>query len=414
MLESGSLGFVHVDSQSTPELGPPWSFESLVRPVSALQFCRGYWARRPLHVVRGNSDYYRKLISLAEIEQYLSIDELFLRELAATPFRSEGLPDAPPRCASEVYERLAQGKPLRLRRLETVMHPASPVIAMLRDMELTLQHPKASFSCYIAPPDGLGLGPHHDESEIFTLQIRGAKKWRLFHKVVADEPCIYEPDELGAPEQQLTLQAGDLLYIPSGHVHDVAVVDSEPSFSLTIVFEPFRWRALLDLLAARLGETDPFTEPVPAGPRQAEDSGDPFKREFEVRIALIRQALADLTEENFADALASRHLRRMTLPPGDRIDSIFRIDDIGLDTLVELLPGVACRITRSNGRVLIGLAGGYTLQAGAGAEPALRDILAARHPFPVSGIHHCLSAPAKIALAKRLVGCGLLRMLPKG
>jgi hypothetical protein len=410
MGECGSPGCFHVGSEGASELAAPWSFASLLRPVSVLDFSREYWAKRPLHLSRRNPDYYRNLISLGEIEQYLSVDELFDRQLAATPFRSEGLPDAPPRSASEIYQRLEEGKPLRIRRLETLMHPASPVMAMLRDMELTLEHPKASLSCYIAPPEGLGLGPHHDESEIFTLQICGAKKWRLFHKVTADEPSIYEPDELTAPQSELLLNPGDLLYIPSGQVHDVTAVDAGLSFSLTIVFEPFRWKSLLDLLTARLSNVEPFIEPVPAGLRRGE-GGERFKHEFEARIALIREALEDLTEADFIDALASRHLRRMTLPPGERISSILRTGEISLDTVVELSPGSPCRLTRSNGRVALLLAGGYRLQAGVGAEPALREILEMRQPFRVSGIDSCLSGPAKIALAKRLVGCGLLRIV---
>ena len=406
------LAGMSAESATTSKLGRPWSFKSLIRPVSVREFCRDYWAQRPLHVARDNSDYYGRLISLAELEQYLSSDEFFARHSVATPYRGEGLPEAPPRCASELFERLAQGKPLRLRKLEALMHPGAPAVALLRDMELALQHPKASLSCYVAPPDGLGLGPHHDESEIFTLQITGAKTWRLYQKVVADDPGIYEPDQLGEPTHPVRLEAGDLLYLPGGYVHDV-VADSQPAFSLTIVFEPFRWRAVLDVLAARLGRTEAFTEPVPAGPRPGKEPGAPFSREFNARIALIREALDNLTAEDLADALASKHLERIPLPPGERIDSIFRAGDIELDTQVETTFGEACHITRRNLRVVLALPGGYTLTAGAGVEPALRAILATPGPFRVADIHDCLSAPAKLALAQRLIGCGVLRFVAK-
>lgn len=411
ILAEASGGQLHVHSENAFEFGPPWSFTSLLHPISPRRFCAKYWGKCPLHIIHGNSDHYRRLVSLAEIEQYLSVDELFVRHSVTTPFRGEGPTDEPPFCLSELFERLAQGKPLRLRRLETLLHPAAPIIALLRDMETMLQHPKASLSCYIAPPSGLGLGPHHDETEIFTLQIAGAKRWRLFHKVTADQPRIYEPAEMGDATHEFSLEAGDLLYVPGGYVHDVSVLSSEPSFSVTIVFEPFRWRTALDLLVARLHQTSAFIEPLPAGPLLEDVRGDAFSREFKARIAMIREELAKLTEDELADALAARHLQRMTLPADDRLGSIFQLDKIGLDTRMEKSPKVACRLVRSDDRIRLVLPGGYTLQAGAGAERAIQDILASKAPFRVSDMHRCLSAPAKVALAKRLVGCGLLRVL---
>jgi ribosomal protein L16 Arg81 hydroxylase len=408
-----SFGDLLQDSLSefaaTTNAALPYSFESLISPFSTPEFCTHYWGQRFLHVARGKADYYSSLVSFSDIEQCLATNALFQRDSVATPFRTDGMPEAEPQCASEVFDRLAQGKPLRLRRMETIMSPDSPVIAMLRDMEQKLQQPLSSLSCYISPASEFGLGPHHDESEIFTLQISGAKTWRLFNKVTSDEPGLYENDGLGDPDHEITLKAGDLLYVPSGLIHDVTVAESEASFSLTIVFEPFRWTAMLDLLLARLGRSDLFSKPVLAGPRHGADA---FDRAFDERVAAIRQELANLTGDDLADVLTWRHLAGITLPPAERISSILKVGEINLGTLVSMLPGITWNLTREDDRVRLVLPGGYSLFASPAVEPALRSILSAQNQFLVSDMSNSLSAPAKIALAKRLVGCGLLRLIP--
>lgn len=406
-----SFGDVLQDSRfefaATADAASPYLFESLISPLSASDFCERYWGQRYLHVARDNADFYSALVGFSDIEQCLATNALFQRDSVATPYRTDGMPEAEPQCASEVYDRLAQGKPLRLRRMETVMSPDSPVMAMLRDMEQKLQQPLTSLSCYISPASELGLGPHHDESEIFTLQISGAKTWRLFNKVTADEPGLYEPDGLGDPDHEITLKAGDLLYVPSGLIHDVTVADSEASFSLTIVFEPFRWAAVLDLVVARLGRSALFLKPVLAGTRNGTDA---FDRAFDERIAAIRQELANLTADNLADVLTSRHLAGTTLPPAARISSVLKIGEIDLGTRVSMLPGITWNLIREDDRIRLALPGGYSLFASPAIEPALRAVLGAQKPFLVSDMSNSLSASAKIALAKRLVGCGLLRL----
>ncbi|MGF3021677.1 JmjC domain-containing protein [Methylobacterium aquaticum] len=385
-------------------------FQSLLGPVATDVFCQDYWARSVLHVARNDPDYYRDLIALAEIEEHLSADEFFERHSAATPYRGAGPPEPPPRSPSDVFARLAEGKPLRLRRLETILPPASPVLALVRDMERCLHHPRASVSCYVAPADGLGLGPHHDESEIFTLQIAGSKIWRIYHKVVADEPALYEPEALGPPEHEIRLNPGDLLYTPSGCVHDVTVAEAGPSFSLTIVFEPFRWRTLLDLLAARVAAMDAFMAPLPAGPRDGTGPETAFADDFAARVALLHDALADLAPADLTDLLAVRHLHRTTYPPGRQIDSVFRARALDAETRVEMVPDLPWHLARHGDTVELTLAGGFTLRAKASLETALRQALAARGPFRVREMHGSLTQGARIALAKRLVACGLLRL----
>ncbi|MCG3189719.1 MAG: 50S ribosomal protein L16 3-hydroxylase [Burkholderiaceae bacterium] len=70
--------------------------------------------------------------------------------------------------------------------------------------------------------DGGGVGPHVDAYDVFLLQLRGTRRWRIGR--VRDERCVE-----GAPLKLLRrfeprydwlLGAGDMLYLPPGWGHD--------------------------------------------------------------------------------------------------------------------------------------------------------------------------------------------------
>lgn len=397
-------------AQDVQPLTSHWSFATLLHPIPVQQFCEAHWARRPLHIARDRADFYRDLFSLAELERYLSLDGIFQIHSVATPSREYGLPDPPPASVSEVYERLLNGSSLRLRQMERYLHPTSPLVSLLRNMEVLLRHPCDSLSCYVSAPEGRGLGAHHDETEIFTLQISGTKRWRIYHRVDSDEAGLHEPENLGEPAEDIVLKPGDLFYLPAGYIHDVTTT-GEPSFSLTIVFSPFRWRALLDLLAARLARTSAFLAPLPAGTSLLEQESATFQLAFESRLELIREELSQLSAEQLRGELGDRLARGATLPPDPQLENLFSLGAMSLDTRLEKRPDIVCQLTRTSGKVRLTLPGGYLVEASARAENALRHVLAADGPFRVSEMHASLSDGAKLALAKKLVASGLLSLV---
>lgn len=399
---------IRVDAEDAGPLAPPWSFASIIHPITPAAFCSDYWGERPLHIARGRTDFYARLITLADVERYLSMQEIFIRHSVTMPRQGYGIPDPPPVSISELYERMLDGSSLRMRRMECFIDPSAPVLCLLRGMDLALQHPRESLSCYVAPPNAVGLGPHHDETEIFTLQISGMKRWRLYHRIDSDCPGIHTPEQLSEPVHDFILEAGDLLYLPHGWVHEVT--SEAPAFSLTIVFDPIKWSAVLDVLVAKLVATSPFMAPMPAGVLLGRHRTD-LRRQLEGRVALIRDALATMSVDEVVDIIAPKLVGRMTLPPEAHLDALFHLDRITLETVVDKRPGMACHLTWSDDRAVLILPGGYTLQASLRAEPALRSILAADRPFRVAEMHDTLGGPAKLVLAKKLMTCGLLRVI---
>lgn len=79
-------------------------------------------------------------------------------------------------------------------------------------------------NAYLTPPGTQGLAPHHDAVELFVCQTSGSKSWRLYrpvngHSLPALPSGDLEPASLGEPIAEVTLQVGDVLYLPKGTVH---------------------------------------------------------------------------------------------------------------------------------------------------------------------------------------------------
>jgi ribosomal protein L16 Arg81 hydroxylase len=213
-----------------------WDFANLVVPIKPSVFVRDYFGRRCLHVARSVPGHYADLLDRASLECFL-VDTTFYKITSVqTPTPGEMFSVAPPRSADDVHVRLQAGASLRVRHLERWLGPHSPAVCLGRRMEMALGTTLDSLTCYHAPTNATGLGPHHDESEIFTLQIEGQKQWKFFGKGDAATAARYASTTLPPPIHDLVLEPGDLLYMPPGFIHDVRPIAD--SLSLAMVFNP--------------------------------------------------------------------------------------------------------------------------------------------------------------------------------
>lgn len=383
-----------------------WSFESVLDPVSLGTFRDEYWDRKLLRISRRDRSFYDGLISLDELEQCLGQKGFFARNHLTTPLQGRGAPEPPPASRGETYERLLSGHSLRFRHMEDFLQPASAIMQLANDMTATLQHPIESLSCYIARENALGLGPHHDETDIFTLQISGSKRWRFFHRARSTEAATYADGSLGEPTADFTLEAGDLLYIPRGLVHDVVAM--EGAFSITVVFDSFKWTSVLELLSDRLEESS-LIDAIPAGVLLSKDHRSALAAEMATRLNTIRLAVDNISMDDLLDTLAERQVARMWRPASHHFRDLLQLGEITLQTRVERDKSLPYHFSVRACRVRLMLPGGELLQASDRVEPAFKKILAASGGFRVLDIDDSLGSDAKIALAAKLIGCGLLK-----
>ena len=70
--------------------------------------------------------------------------------------------------------------------------------------------------------DGGGVGPHVDSYDVFLLQASGRRRWRIARDFDAtlDPRAPLKVLRRFVPEQELVLEAGDLLYLPPNWAHE--------------------------------------------------------------------------------------------------------------------------------------------------------------------------------------------------
>ena len=78
--------------------------------------------------------------------------------------------------------------------------------------------------------DGGGVGPHFDSYDVFLLQVQGKRKWRIGRMTDAALKPTFLPNvplKILAnfeAEEEMTLDAGDMLYLPPRWAHDGVAV----------------------------------------------------------------------------------------------------------------------------------------------------------------------------------------------
>ena len=85
---------------------------------------------------------------------------------------------------------------------------------------------------YAAP--GGGVGPHFDSYDVFLLQGHGRRRWQVSRQrdleLVADAPVKILARF--APDDEWTVDPGDLLYLPPQYAHDGVAIDECITYSI--------------------------------------------------------------------------------------------------------------------------------------------------------------------------------------
>lgn len=95
-------------------------------------------------------------------------------------------------------------------------------------------------NCYLTPPGTQGFAPHFDDVDVFILQLEGKKRWRLYEPRTVGETLPrfssknFGQDEIGDPCMDVVLEAGDMLYMPRGTIHQGNCFPEHHSLHITV------------------------------------------------------------------------------------------------------------------------------------------------------------------------------------
>jgi lysine-specific demethylase/histidyl-hydroxylase NO66 len=365
------------------------------------RFAREHWARTPLYRPGADASGFADLFSLGDVDHILSATTPRYpafrlvkdgRQLDPRSFTRSGrvggrpVDDlADPGC---VYELFHGGATIVLQSLHRFW---PPLVRLGRDLELALTHP-VQVNAYITPPASRGLGVHHDEHDVFVLQVYGRKRWD-----------VHDPD--GRPGDRLIeaeLAPGDCLYIPQRFPH-AAWTAQTASAHLTVGVVPVTWADVLRRAVTSAVEDALSGEPLPAG-----FAADPAGLATGVaeQLGEVRRRLDKLDPAAVAAGAADRFWSGRPPILTGQLQQLLGLDQIGEDTVVRRRPGAVCRLRQREDRLEV-LLGDRALHMPARLAPVMEAILASER-LTVADLAGHLDPPSRLVLVRRLVREGLL------
>lgn len=194
--------------------------ETLLGGLSARAFLRRHWQKRPL-LVRGALPGFTGVLdppALFALASRNDVESRLVRRLKHRWEVREGpLPRATfARAGARDWTLLVNG----------VDHHCAAAARLLRRFAFVSESRLDDVMVSYAAPGG-GVGPHFDSYDVFLVQARGRRRWRL----ARTRPFALVP---GAPlkliadfraEEEMVLEPGDLLYLPPGWGHDGVALD---------------------------------------------------------------------------------------------------------------------------------------------------------------------------------------------
>jgi 50S ribosomal protein L16 3-hydroxylase len=189
----------------------------LLGGLSAQQFLRRYWQKRPL-LVRGALPGFRGAATRAQLARLAARPDVEARLVERRGARWR-VTHGPLACTT-------------LRRRSTLLVSGvnlhlAPADRLLRRFTFLPQARLDDVMVSWAAPGG-GVGPHFDSYDVFLVQGAGRRVWRLQRprafRLVEGTPLKLIQDF--EPDEEILAEPGDLLYLPPGWGHDgVALED---------------------------------------------------------------------------------------------------------------------------------------------------------------------------------------------
>jgi hypothetical protein len=283
-----------------------------------------------------------------------------------------------------------------LQALHLHWHPAA---VYCRGLEAWLGCPVQA-NAYATPASSRGFGLHHDTHDVFVLQVSGRKRWRLYaplHELpLKDQRWPADAADAGEPVADLTLEAGDTLYLPRGWPHEAAATDAD-SLHLTVgVHPPTRMDALRAALDACADDVE-------------------FRRALGADGALPAHLLERLAARLAPEAVARRARRRFvgSRRPilDDQLAQVRALERLTPRTPLERRPTVIADLELGDDGAVTLRFEGKALRLPARAAAALEGAFAADRPFTAAGLPGPLDGAGRLVLVRRLVREGFLRAL---
>jgi ribosomal protein L16 Arg81 hydroxylase len=234
----------------------PTVLESLLAPISPIEFRERYYGKQPL-LVRGHAKKFADLFDWDDLNRVLNTSSYPNPHVEiSSPHQRQQ-----PTSSQSVIEQCRAGASLVFRQLE-LFDPK--VGELMRALEAEIGAPMF-VALILSPPSQGAFERHWDRYDGFILHIDGHKAWTVYDEPF-DKPIFYfaenQEDPPGHPILECELAPGDLLYVPRGHWHQ-AVAQRGLSLHLTFAVKARTGIDFLTWLVDRLRSDVRFRHELP-------------------------------------------------------------------------------------------------------------------------------------------------------
>ncbi|MFE5771836.1 JmjC domain-containing protein [Streptomyces sp. NPDC056485] len=272
---------------------------------------------------------------------------------------------------------LAEGASLVMQGLQEY---SEPIARFTRELAHDTSRP-VHVNAYVTPPKSQGFAAHFDPRDAFIVQVEGTKVWTL-REPVLPSPLAHESwdrlreggewttERLDAvePWKVLTLEPGDVLWLPRGWVHSArseGVSSLHLTLSLTAWTEHWAVGELLSRVVEVPGRTT-FPADFVRDPDTAVEA-----------VAALRRGLADWfaqsSDEELAEVLRKAAIRQFPAPLR-QVSAVLADDRLTPDTAFTVHRESVLSAVEDGKHLLLHLAD-RVLTLPAAAAPALAQIL---------------------------------------
>jgi len=378
-----------------------------VEPIDAAEFFADYWEQQPLAVPRAEEGRFDDLLTVSDVERLVSSGGLRTPGLRLV---REGGTIAESSYTTDISWRpkpfLGVADPDRVAAafddgativLQALHHTWPPLARFCRELEHELGSGIQANS-YYTPRCSQGFAVHHDTHDVFVLQVAGEKHWRVY------EPLLELPlkaqrwsSSLGEPGPavlELTLRAGDTLYLPRGWLHD-ALTSETDSLHITVGVNVHTW---IDAFRAALADCEHDVE----FRRSVPDDG--------LQVADLVERLAEQLDPDAVSRRARAAFVGSRRPILDgHLEEVRELHSVTVDTLVERRPTV---IADLDGTTLS--FEGKTVDFPDSVADQIKAIFEADVEFAAADLPDGLDDEGRLVLVRRLIREGFLRRSAAG
>ncbi|WP_316214058.1 JmjC domain-containing protein [Bradyrhizobium sp. SZCCHNR2032] len=386
------------------------AFTRLIEPIRLDEFFDSYDDKTFLLIDGRGKESFEEFISVAEISDFLTRTDIrypsirlakdgaelalesYARELKIGPHVSHDLIDN-----EKMFCCYNDGATIIVQLLQNNLPRFGRFVDQLEEAFACNVHASA----FITPQNAQGFTTHYDTYSFFALQIHGRKTWKLYPrtelKPIREDRLTERPWVPCDPIAELTLEAGDLLYVPRGLFH-AASTESEASIHITIgLFLP-TWLDIIRSAITEIEREEKIRETPDLKSGELDASALLSVKEFLLSRLDLQAGANQLLERQFA--------RRTDLRDGRLLD-LLALSEVDLNTKVEIFPNVSFRIVSDDNSVLL-LFADKNIRLAARVEDTLK-VFAAGVCASIGEVQDRLDSQFRLKIVKLLIKEGFLR-----